>query len=235
MEMKGSLMFWTETGTEGGYWAFQDEQFTTHEPPEFGVFARTKVWDAKQPERGGVMGDVEVCKGGVWLPLPDLIQQDPDYVLSSLFRGEKRGDRDADARLMEKYAFSITYKDDDFGTPRTEPNRPYGVSKDEISRGTVQWDDGSSEQRQSDSLLVEKSSYEGLHVLKDGDVLTIFEKDGEKVHWQGTISLIDCGLFKEDAFGMWIHADQDGVEREEWARPFMEEWPAVLLQPDGEG
>ena len=31
MEIKGTLFLWSETGTEGGYWAIQDERFI--EPP----------------------------------------------------------------------------------------------------------------------------------------------------------------------------------------------------------
>lgn len=263
--LRGRLTFFSETGTEGGYWAFMDDAAITREAPTFGVFSHTRVWDAEQPEREGItQDDTEVLRDGTWYPLPDPIQADPDYFVSSLFRGD-RGDREADARLAAKYEFTIKYADEIIreamdekfgrgnwyvdqedatcavangeenyrwsfgGTPRTEPQRPYGVTAGEITRSTVLWEDGASEQRESNSLLVEKSSYDGLHTLQDGDQLTIFRKDDPgAVHWEGEIKLLDRGLFREDAFGMWIHNDQEGVVREDWARPFMEEWPAEL-------
>jgi hypothetical protein len=71
-----------------------------------------------------------------------------------------------------------------------------------------------------------------LHVLKDGDYLIIkypflHQKSGQ-IAWEGNISLMNYPLFTQDAFGMWIHADQAGVDRETWARMFMEQWPAIL-------
>ena len=72
-------------------------------------------------------------------------------------------------------------------------------------------------------------SYNGLHVLKDGDRLTIFDKENPKqIVWSGEISLIQHPLFSQHAFGMWIHADQKGIEREKWATWFFKEYPAEL-------
>lgn len=69
----------------------------------------------------------------------------------------------------------------------------------------------------------------GLHVLKTGDTLVVYDKIvPERVVWQGDIDLKQLGLFTDDAFGMWIHADQRGVERETWATMFLREWPAEL-------
>lgn len=80
-------------------------------------------------------------------------------------------------------------------------------------------------------------SYEGLHVLTDGDHLKIFNPDGS-VYWEGEIKLKRHPLFTETvdvgdedtktALGFWIHADQDGVERYKWAKPFFEEYKAEL-------
>ena len=76
----------------------------------------------------------------------------------------------------------------------------------------------------------EQWSYDGLHVLKDGDELTIYDKKHpKKVVWQGTISLTPFTVFKDDAFGMWIHNDQIGIDRETWAKFFMNENPAKLI------
>ena len=75
----------------------------------------------------------------------------------------------------------------------------------------------------------ESWSYEGLHPLKDGDRLTIFDKaDPTKVVWQGVIALRQLGLFTDHAKGMWIHADQDGIDRDTWATWFFNENPAEL-------
>ena len=112
MELRGVLHFWSETGTEGGYWAFQDEQFIS--PP-------TKDW-------------------------------------------------------------------------------PH-----------------------------ERWSYDGLHVLKNGDKLTIYSKENKtKIVWAGAIKLKEYRLFTESASGMWIHADQEGIERKIWAGWFFEQYPAAF-------
>jgi hypothetical protein len=74
-------------------------------------------------------------------------------------------------------------------------------------------------------------SYEGLHILEDGDRLTIFDReDGSMVVWKGEISLVQHPLFTEDAFGFWIHADQRGIERERWGKWFFGEYPAELVK-----
>lgn len=114
MELEGVLHFWSETGTEGGYWAFQDKNF---------IFPPTEKW-------------------------------------------------------------------------------PH-----------------------------ERWSYEGLHVLEDGDILTIFSKeDATKIVSTGAIKLRNYEVFTESAFGMWVHCDQEGVEREKWAHWFMEGYPAKLTK-----
>lgn len=257
--LSGVCCFHSETGTEGGYWAFQDERFISYVLPPYGVWDNQIVWDSINPKRKGrTQKDAEVFRSGQWYPLPDPMQKNPDYYASSLFRGEELGDRDADKRLMEKYDFTIKYDADLMneqygegnwrlenpstavtsdgtrvfygGTPHTEPLRPYGVSTGELTRVTVEWEDGPVEQRLSDSLLVNSWSYEGLHVLKNGDHLTIHSKDNpNQVVWSGNIRLRQYSLFTEHASGLWIHADQEGVDRETWARWFLEEYPATLV------
>ena len=72
--------------------------------------------------------------------------------------------------------------------------------------------------------------YKGLHILKNDDLLTIYNiNDPEKIVWEGIISLKLFGLFTERANGYWIHADQDGIDRETWAEWFFKEYPAKLL------
>lgn len=76
--------------------------------------------------------------------------------------------------------------------------------------------------------------YEGLHVLKTGDHLKIYDPvDKQKLVWEGEINLDKHPLFTEDASGMWIHADQHGMDRDEWAALFFEEHPAVLETGNG--
>lgn len=73
-------------------------------------------------------------------------------------------------------------------------------------------------------------SYEGLHILKDGDFLQIFSPDDpSRVIWQGVISLIQYDSFTEHAFGCWIHADQQGTPRETWAEWSFKGYPAKLI------
>lgn len=74
------------------------------------------------------------------------------------------------------------------------------------------------------------SFYDRLHILKDGDHLTIFSKDNPKeVVWSGIISLAPHPLFTENASGFWIHADQKNIDREVWANYFFKEFPAELI------
>ncbi len=73
-------------------------------------------------------------------------------------------------------------------------------------------------------------SREGLHILEDGDRLTIFSPDNPtQVVWRGIISLRKYPLFTEDVFGIWIHADQENIDREVWATYFFKEYPAELV------
>jgi hypothetical protein len=73
-------------------------------------------------------------------------------------------------------------------------------------------------------------SYEGLHILEDGDYLTIYSKDNPaEIVWSGKISLRKHPSFAKSVFGLWIHADQKGVDRKTWARWFVEEYPAKLI------
>lgn len=51
--LKGRLTFYSETGTEGGYWAFQDENYISLIPPTFGVSNNEKVFDINNKSRIG--------------------------------------------------------------------------------------------------------------------------------------------------------------------------------------
>jgi hypothetical protein len=258
--LEGMLLFHSETGTEGGYWAFQDRNYITKDPCSYGAWPESQVFDTLDPQREGRVGEsVILLKEGRELPLPDPLNQDPDYIISSLFRGEHMGDRDADQRLMERYNFRIIYDCEHWdlkwgkgnwsyenaeettaispdgqrymggGTPTTDPHRPYGVSKGEVTRSWVQWKDGVGEERTSDTLLQESWGYGGLHTLNSGDYLTILDPLDSHVLWKGLIQLKPHPLFTETASGMWIHSDQEGVDRDKWANWFFKELPALLL------
>ncbi|MEA3379196.1 MAG: hypothetical protein U9Q69_06215 [Nanoarchaeota archaeon] len=258
--LEGVLFFHSESGTEGGYWAFQDKCFITKSLPTLGVFANLNVWDLNDTERKGkIQNDVEVLLKGKWLPLPDPMIKDYDFEVSSLFQGEKRGDHEADKRLMKKYGFTIKYAAERMnerygegnwhlekntslailsdgtriyygGTPSTEPRRPYGIPQKALTRATVKWDDNKVEQKRlSNTLLKVSWSYEGLHILQNGDQLTIYHPDNNKKIWSGPINLREHNLFTEDASGRWIHAVQIGIERDVWAEYFFKKYPARLM------
>lgn len=257
--LEGVLFLHSETGTEGGYWAFQNQQFIDKTPLSFCIYVDQDVWDSNDPERNGKIKDkYEVFLDDRWLPLPDPMTDDPDYYASSLFCGERDGDHKADKRLMKKYGFKIKYAADLMderhgkgnwrledpstavtsdgtrwvygGTPSTEPSRPYSVPKNGLARANVEWEDGVTEQeRLSSTLLVTSWSYEGLHILHDGDRLAIYHPDDSSIVWSGVINLKQHGLFTEHASRMWIHADQIGIERDVWAEYFLKEYPAKLI------
>ena len=258
MTLEGKLFLFSETGTEGGYWAFQDKNYMSLVTPNFGVSADTRVWDINNKNRTGVALSAEVLINQIWLTLPDPMTKDPDYLISSIYRGEDIGDNQADQRLMTKYNFRIKYaaerldemygKDNwkmkgslsniilkdgsllSFGTsPTTEPNRPYGIPQNALTRATVKWSDGETEhERKSDTLLVRQWDYKGLHILKNGDKLKIIHPIDNSTVWEGIINLKEFNLFSEHARGMWIHHDQIGITREQWTDYFFNDYSAEL-------
>lgn len=230
MILEGKLFFYSETGTEGGYWAFQDNSCISLNLPSFGITNDTRVWDAGDRNKTGQASDAELFLDDKWVSLPDPITLDPDYELSSLFCGERRGDRSADQRLMKRYGFLIKYTNQGGGTPTTEPKRPFGIPQNGLTRVTVKWANGEVEfGRRSDTLLVEHWDYKGLHILKNGDSLQIIDPIEKSVVWEGVVELKSYGVFTEHARGFWIHADQMGISREDWSRYFFENYHARLL------
>lgn len=157
--LKGVCTFHSETGTEGGYWAFQDGQFITKNVLQSYCRKCGKCFDLQQNE------NLQVVKV---LPLTE-------EVLAG----------------------------------KEPPECPEGQHEREIGDS---W------------------SYEGLHILENGDQLTIFSPDNPaQIVWFGTISLRQHPLFTEDVFGRWIHADQESIDRETWATYFLKEYPAELI------
>jgi hypothetical protein len=72
-------------------------------------------------------------------------------------------------------------------------------------------------------------SYEGLHILGERDHLTIYHPESNDIVWAGRIHLKHYPVFTEHASGLWIHADQIGIERDIWAEYFFKEYPARLV------
>ena len=157
-EFIGVCHLFSETGTEGGYWAFQDGRHITENTTRFACAKCGSYWDKAQRPDG---------------PYTD--------------------------ELPDKKNMS------------GEPFCPPGTH---------------------DFQLVSKHdwSYEGLHVLKDGDRLTIYDKDEpNKVVWSGVIALTQLP-FNSHASGWRIHADQQGIDRDTWSKWFFGEYPAKLVK-----
>ena len=157
--LKGICHFHSETGTEGGYWAFQDDQYIIKNVLRPYCKKCGKYLEPQQHEA------LEVIKT---LPLTQEV---------------------------------------------LDGKEPPECSEGQHERG-----------------IGDSWSYEGLHILRDGDQLTIFSRDKpETVVWSGTIKLHNHPLFTEDVFGIFIRADQEGMNRETWAKWFLDEHPAELI------
>ncbi len=164
---KGVCTFHSETGTEGGHWAFQDERFITPNTTHFYCSRCGLPWDKEKES------EEDVFKKGE--------ESELKYRGSPTLSGGMRHYCNRNAHEFKKIS---------------EKN----------------W------------------SYEGLHPLKNGDHLKIFSKeDPSKIVWEGTIQLQEYEVFSEHVFGMWIHSDQVGVERQAWAQWFFNEHPAELV------
>lgn len=227
----GKLHFWSETGSEGGHWAIQDEKSVHWKPPSFGVWKGSTVKHAD-----GRVGKVEASFKQDGRPTGgDPMYHDPNYVKSSLFRGQGSGDREADAALERMWGFKIKYIEEregyvQGGTPNIEPEREFGTRSGELTVALVVWEgEEKGEFVRSDDLLTEQWDYEGLHVLKNGDRLKIFDPKG-RVEFEGIVDLRQPKLFTESVSGMWMNqGPQDGFFAEDWAKPFLEGWQGELI------
>ncbi len=159
--LTGFCDFHSETGTEGGYWAFQDKRCVVE---------------------GVGQGYCKKC--GTWLPIP--VEPEGDarpQPIGELLQSSQR-----------------------FGH---QPPCPDG---------------------EHEEMIGDAWSYEGLHILKDGDQLTIHAPGNpDEIIWSGTIKLIEHRTFTEHVFGTWIHTDQEGIERERWAQWFFTRQAATLI------
>ena len=163
-ELTGFCYFHSETGTEGGFWAFQDEKFIKHNVPR---------------------GYCKKC--GKWL------KSDPNATIQPVRIQPLK-------EVLE-------------GT-----ERPFCKDGEHVEEISDEW------------------SYEGMHILKTGDYLTIFSKENpEEIVWAGKIKLNEYPLFTEDAQGLWIHHDQKDVDRTIWSNWFFKGLPAKLITGERHG
>ena len=253
--LQGKLLFYSDQGTEGGYLSIQDINFITLNPPTFGISDNRKVYDINDKKRYGLSSNAEVLIDNNWLQLPDPIVKDKDYKISSLFCGEINGDLEADKRLSEKYSFRIKYSverlNETYGygnwkidrelpnvilkdgtllhfgdTPTTIPSRPYGISQNGKTRITVKWNDGTTEyQVLSDHLLVEQWDIKGLHMLKDKDILKVFDPKTKNIISEGQLNEIPLTVFSQTMKG---HFEQDKTHN--WEQYFSENYYAELYR-----
>tara|TARA_R110000868_G_C10775595_1_gene755085 strand:- start:95 stop:886 length:792 start_codon:yes stop_codon:yes gene_type:complete len=242
---KGKLYCYTEQGMEGGQLAFSDLSYIKLHSPKYGFQENEEVWDNKDKNKKGITFNPETFLNGSWLPSRDPILDEPDYQISSLFCGEEKGDFNADRRLMKKYNFRMKYTkeraDETYGTgnwkfkknnseivlnngnvvimggtPYCEPNRPYHLPLAEFSRVTVNWNDGTTEsQRKSDTLLIERGSYEGLQILEETDYLKIINLDTHEIICEGQINLIPLKTFSHTLEGHFENIN-DGNDWKEY-------------------
>lgn len=197
--IEGICFFHSETGTEGGYWAVQDAKF-------IGLADESRS---------------EVCVrcGAVWNHSRDAA---PPKVTFTYWRPDwSEGEKNY---MGGHYSVDEPRDDLPLARPGDKRNAEY-MRRDNESRmpcyleGHPGWEpmfpDG-------------QWSYEGLNVLTDGDYLEIRHPETDNLVWSGTIALHHHKLFTEDAEGLWIHADQDGISRDDWSQFFFEEYKARL-------
>jgi hypothetical protein len=213
MKLKGNLFFYSETGTEGGSWAFQDEQFTGLVPPnEWRCTRCGRVWDKDR--------DDEEPKPSFtyWIDRDSLPE---DKNPKRYIAGYHAFDEPQSGTLIDP-ATGVEFPVSD-GPGELDRTFMYSINataNECHDKGHAEW-----EFMYPDGI----SSYEGLHVLNDGDELTVYDKDDPShVVWQGTINLKHYDLFTEHVSGMWMHADQQGEDRDAWAQLFFENYPAEL-------
>lgn len=197
--LKGVLVFHSETGTEGGHWAFQDEKFMNIANKDRRCTRCGRVWMSWQT-------DEPKPSFTYWRHDPR-----PNY-LDGYFACDEP--QDLPLARDDSETFNIAYT-------KSSNDRALAC----YTNGHEGWE-----------LMYPKGmwSYAGLHTLGDGDHLTIFDPEQPaNVVWEGDISLKQFKLFTEDAGGMWIHADQKGIDRQTWSHWFMKAYPATLVTAEG--
>lgn len=258
--IKGKLHFYSEQGMEGGNLAIMDENHIKLHETKYGLEENRKVWDKLDQNKIGITSNPERNLNNSWLPLRDPILDEPDYQTSSLFQGEEKGDFNADKRLMDKYNFLMKYtkekandkygnnnwkftkpnseimlKDGSIimmgGTPTCIPDRPYSYPNAELSRVTVNWNNGSIEiKRLSNTLLIEGWDYNGLHILKETDLLKVYNSSTNEKICEGQINQIPLKLFSQKIKGHFENLNENIEVKSNWEKYFTEQYSAELYR-----
>lgn len=152
---RGVLHFYSETGTEGGAWAFQDEKFIGLDAPsQFRCTRCGRVWDKDRDEQ----------------PPP------PSF---TYWRDERT---EGGKKYSSGYYGSDVYlPDGDLGPG--ELNQSFTSSSNETARQCAEKGHAEWENMYPHGMW----SYEGLHILADGDELTVL--DGDKELFSGVVKL----------------------------------------------
>jgi hypothetical protein len=81
-----------------------------------------------------------------------------------------------------------------------------------------------------DSIGREQWSYEGLHILEEGDYLIIYHPvDPDEIMWEGTISATSVLLNKLGFASALNHPKNLNIDVNKWERFFMRHYPAILI------
>ena len=79
-----------------------------------------------------------------------------------------------------------------------------------------------------EEYIGESWDYEGLHIIQNGDKLTIYNPDNKKKVWSGVIKFKQDGVFKH-IYERQSYAYQKGIEKNVWANYFYKKYPAKLI------
>jgi hypothetical protein len=195
---KGVLLFHSETGTEGGYWAMQDEKFMgLVDESTMNTYTCSRcgsVWDkTRNPEE----------------PKPSFLYWDDNTAQG---HGGYRSYDEPHPEMLDGSPGSL---DESWNRQRNS------IALECYKNGHAEWE-----------LLYPDGtwSYEGLHVLKDGDTLTVYaDETRSEVRWSGTVKLTPQPLFTTDVANMWVHSLPDvGMTPDEWGEMFFKELPCTL-------
>jgi hypothetical protein len=207
----GVLVFHSETGTEGGHYALQDEKFMNLPAPNQWRCPRcSTVWDKNRD--------------------PD----NPPRVRFTYWRDMEGQTNSEGHRYISSYAGYDEPHDD---LPLAPPNE---ASDGPNAQYTKRSNDALLECYHSGHEEFEHMyphgiwSYEGLHYLHDGDHLTIRHPETGLTVFDGPVRLVPQELFTHSVGGLWVHSVPEGVDEEAWAAMFFQEWPATLVQEDAE-
>jgi len=156
---QGVLTFHSETGTEGGFWAFQDEKFMGLDAgQQFSCTRCHRVWDKNAQDEP---------------PAPSFTYWQEGY--------EKDG-----IRHLAGYHWSDVYLPDGKLHPTSEFDREFTSANNEVARQCAEEGHLGWENMYPDGIW----SYEGLHILDDGDELTVWDDSTPPVRiFQGTVKL----------------------------------------------